>query len=103
MWLDNVMNAHRIFTAALLAVTAAGAVTVAAPADAEARTPICRDSNGAAAGGSVYIDYRTTVFVCDVVPPQRLHIVNTPTAAACNDMGGHGWTAAHRICWDVDY
>ena len=49
---------------------------------------------------SVYVRYGDPV-PCDVAPPQRLHIVRTPSRGACDDMGGR-WSA-NRICWDVDY
>jgi hypothetical protein len=93
---------NRARLAALSLVIAAGTV-VGAHDVAEARAPLCHDSNGSAPGGSVYLDYYTTVFVCDVVPPQRLHITRTPSLRACNEMSGHGWTSTYRICWDVDY
>jgi hypothetical protein len=65
--------------------------------------PHCPDSNGSALGGSVYFNYSTKYYWCDVNPPQRLHLTNTPSNLACLNAGGHGWTWTYRICWDVDY
>lgn len=92
------MMKKMIALAALTIACLAGAHTQ----HADARTPLCRDSNGSAPGGSVYLDYYQVGFVCDVVPPQRLHILRTPSNAARLDMGGR-YSPAVRICWDVDY
>lgn len=92
----NVLAALVVASAPFIASGALTGTSHAAPAP-------CRDSNGAAPGGSVYFKYTTRYFGCDVSPPQRLHITGTPSARACADMGGHGWTASTRICWDVDY
>lgn len=81
---------------------AASVTVVAGPAPVEALAQ-CKDSNGSALGGSVYWGYYAGRMTCDVRPPQRLHITQTPSRTACNNMGGHGWTATGRICWDVDY
>lgn len=91
----------RLLTA--LALAAASVTVAAAPAagPASALAP-CKDSNGTAPGGSVYWGYSIPM-TCDVSPPQRLHLTQTPTLAACNHNGGHGWTNTYRICWDVDY
>lgn len=97
------MNITHNIIRPLLVACAIGSAGVAVGGHVDAALPVCKDSNGAAPGGSVYRDYYTTTFVCDVVPPQRLHITRTPSAAACSEMGGHGWTATYRICWDVDY
>lgn len=88
---------------AMLALASVGTlgVTVASGESASALTP-CRDSNGSAPGGSVYLGYYSS-WTCNVTPPQRLHLTGTPSNQACLDSGGHGWTSAYRICWDVDY
>jgi hypothetical protein len=89
-----------------LAVAAAGILPAATHTtnvvEAMTVTTICKDSNGAAPGGSVYLDYRIHTFICDVRPPQRLHLTHTPSLAACNQAGGNYSPATH-ICWDVDY
>jgi hypothetical protein len=70
--------------------------------EASAAMPVCRDSNGARSGGSVYVrDGRATG--CDVVRPQRLHVTGVRSRSACDDMGGHGWVPSVKVCWDVDY
>lgn len=94
---------RRAVAAAALIPAAAAGVVASSAATAGAARPICPDSNGSAPGGSVYLYYGQASYYCDVVPPQRLHYLQTPSAAVCADHGGHGWTAAYRICWDVDY
>lgn len=89
--------------AVLAAVVAVGgAVVSSATADASARVTVCRDSNGSRPGGSVYwaVDVPMS---CDVTPDQRLHLLRVADRVTCDDMGGHGWTPRHPICWDVDF
>lgn len=88
---------------AIATLATVGTFTVATVGNVSAGLPVCRDSNGSAPGGSVYVSYWANPFPCDVVPPQRLHLTSTPSRAACDDVGGHGWTSTYRICWDVDY
>ena len=89
-----------IVTAALAVVPVTAALAV--PGTANAGAPICRDSNGSRPGGSVYVADGVALR-CDVVPPQRLHVTRVSSRAACDDMGGHGWSRKSRICWDVDF
>lgn len=88
-------------TAAALAAVALSACSVASSDTADA-VAVCRDSNGSRPGGSVYVADGVALR-CDVVPPQRLHVTRVPSAADCDDMGGHGWSRKLRVCWDVDY
>jgi hypothetical protein len=92
---------RKLALATLATVATFGVATVGSESASAALAP-CRDSNGSAPGGSVYLGYSST-YRCDVSPPQRLHLTGTPSNAACQDSGGHGWTATYRICWDVDY
>lgn len=89
-------------TLALTSLTGLAVTTDTVAAEAPAAR-VCPDSNGARRGGSVYISYNTTHYICDVVPPQVLHITQTPSLAACEDMGGRGWTKAFKICFHVDF
>ena len=98
--ISRVAIALGISLAGGVAITAVGSV-VSDPS-ASAAMAVCRDSNGSRPGGSVYAVYGRPIG-CDVVRPVRLHEVRVPSKAACDDAGGHGWTATVRICWDRDY
>ena len=93
---------RRAALAALVSTAALGAVAVATGDVASAAPAVCRDSNGPARGGSVYVVHGQRLG-CDFRPPQRLHVTRVPSAAACADMGGHGWSRSAPTCWDVDY
>ena len=96
---------HRLIQTAALATVALGSYVVldtAADVAHAGTTAVCADSNGSAYGGSVYGVYGQALG-CTLVSGQRLHLTQTPSATACANAGGHGWTSANRICWDVDY
>ena len=91
-----------LLIAPIAAATFAG-VSLAGAGVADAALKPCADSNGSALGGSVYLYYGVTNNYCDVTPPQRLHLLRTPSRSACASVGGHGWVSTQRICWDVNY
>lgn len=93
---------RKLALATLATIGTLGVATVGSES-ASAGLPVCRDTNGSAYGGSVYVNYSTTRLGCDLISGQRLHLTGTPSNAACQDAGGHGWTSTYRICWDVDY